>query len=134
MKLNPLSCYIEELYIYKLMEYFNSLFPNKLVVGSNLDVKMIDSKTTTVLVPAVVLWQASILARPLNLKLIMIEPLSLLLSVHCSLKMYIALDQSPLQFGKFERRRLLTTPYRYFSFFNWNCKNVKDILNHFCTL
>lgn len=36
----------------------------------------------------------------------------MLLSVHSSMKMYIALDQSPLQFGKFERRRIFTTPYR----------------------
>ncbi|RZB39382.1 ATG C domain containing protein [Asbolus verrucosus] len=112
IKLNPLSFYIEDLYINKLVEYFNNLFPMKLLVWSKVDVKAHGSKTVSVKVPEIAFWQSSVIAKPLSLKNITIEPLSLLLSVHCSLKMYIALDQSPLQFGRFERRRLLTTPYR----------------------
>jgi vacuolar protein sorting-associated protein 13B len=112
IKLNPLSFYVEDLYINKLVDYFNNLFPMKLAVWSKYDTKAAGSKTVSVKVPEIVFWQSSVMAKPLSLKNITVEPLSLLLSVHCSLKMYIALDQSPLQFGRFERRRLLTTPYR----------------------
>ncbi|KAJ8927594.1 hypothetical protein NQ314_019921 [Rhamnusium bicolor] len=67
-------------------------------------------------VPEVLSWQCAILARPLTIRNITVAPVSLLLSVHSSIKLYIALDQSPLQFNRFERRRLFTTPYRYIFF------------------
>lgn len=63
-------------------------------------------------VPELIAWQCAILSQPLTVRTFVINPLSMLLSVHSSMKMYIALDQSPLQFGKFERRRIFTTPYR----------------------
>lgn len=69
-------------------------------------------------VPEIVAWESVVIAKPLSLRSFSIEPLSLLLSVHSSVKMYIALDKSPLQFGRFERRQVLTTPYRS-DFKNW---------------
>lgn len=113
VKLNSISIYVEDLYINKLVEYFTNLFPMRLQYAGKTDLK-ITSKNVSVRVPELVFWNSSVIAKPLCLKMITVEPLSLLLSVHCSLKMYIALDQSPLQFGRFERRRLLTTPYRYY--------------------
>ncbi|XP_008197902.1 intermembrane lipid transfer protein VPS13B isoform X1 [Tribolium castaneum] len=111
VKLNSLSIYVEDLYINKLMEYFTQLFPMRLAVGAKPESRT-TSKSVSVRVPELVFWNSLVIAKPLSLKTITVEPLSLLLSVHCSLKMYIALDQSPLQFARFERRRLLTTPYR----------------------
>lgn len=135
IKLNPLSFYVEDLYINKLVDYFNNLFPMKLAVWSKYDTKAAGSKTVSVKVPEIVFWQSSVMAKPLSLKNITVEPLSLLLSVHCSLKMYIALDQSPLQFGRFERRRLLTTPYRYHqSYFNTFCSKNGFRLGHAMTM
>nr|CAI5821779.1 unnamed protein product [Callosobruchus analis] len=110
---NPLSCYIEDIYVTKLMEYFNTLTPNVLVLlpkqKSEVKLKMPGG---SVCVPEVLSLQCAMLAKPLTVRNVLIAPISLLLSVHSSIKLYIALDQSPLQFSKFERRRLLTTPYR----------------------
>ncbi|VEN36376.1 unnamed protein product [Callosobruchus maculatus] len=110
---NPLSCYIEDIYVTRLMEYFNTLTPNVLVMlpKQKSEVKF-NVPAGSVCVPEVVSLQCAMLAKPLTVRNVLIAPISLLLSVHSSIKLYIALDQSPLQFGRFERKRLLTTPYR----------------------
>ena len=51
------------------------------------------------------------LVEQLSLQEILIEPIKVSLSVHASVKMYIGLDQSPLNFSPFSRSRLLTTNY-----------------------
>nr|CAH7751442.1 unnamed protein product [Callosobruchus chinensis] len=111
---NPLSCYIEDIYITKLMEYFSTLTPNVLVMlpKQKSEVKL-NIPAGSVCVPEVLSLQCAMLAKPLTVRNVLISPISLLLSVHSSIKLYIALDQSPLHFGKFERNRLLTTPYSY---------------------
>ncbi|XP_060527776.1 intermembrane lipid transfer protein VPS13B isoform X2 [Cylas formicarius] len=113
LSLDPISCFIEDIYITRLLEYFKILSPVHLVlwpVGRN-HVKL-GTSATSVNVPEIVSWQCAILSHPLTVRNFAVGPISLLLSVHCSVKLYIALDQSPLQFGKFERRRLFSTHYR----------------------
>ncbi|KAJ8948160.1 hypothetical protein NQ318_009252 [Aromia moschata] len=104
---------ITDVYITRLVEYLNVFIPNKLVLWpAHRPVVKFNLNSGLVNVPELISWQCAILAKPLTIRNITIAPLSLLLSVHSSIKLYIALDQSPLQFGKFERRRLFTTPYR----------------------
>lgn len=43
---------------------------------------------------------------------LVIDPLSVMVSLHTSLKVFIALDRSPLLFSAFERQRVCTTSYR----------------------
>lgn len=111
--LNPISCFIEDVYITRLMDYLNNFIPTKLVLWpTRRRIYLSGIYTNSVIVPEIVSWQCAILAKPLTCRNVIVNPISLLLSVHCSIKLYIALDQSPLQFGKFERKRLQTTPYR----------------------
>ncbi|XP_074031826.1 vacuolar protein sorting 13B isoform X2 [Leptinotarsa decemlineata] len=113
VRVNPISCYIEDTYITRLMNYLSVFIPTRLVLlPIRKSILKLNNTSGCVNVPEIVSWQCAILARPLTLRKILIEPLSLLLSVHSSVKLYIALDQSPLYFGQFERRRLLTTHYR----------------------
>lgn len=112
LKVNPISLFIEDTYVNKLVEYFNNLFPTKLIITDTYPVKTRFRNDVDVKVPEIVLFDSSVAAKPLSLKSITIEGVSLLLSIHSSLKMYIALDQSPLQFAKFSRKCILTTPYR----------------------
>ncbi|CAG9819390.1 unnamed protein product [Phaedon cochleariae] len=110
---NPISCYIEDTYISKLMDYLSVFVPIKLVMWPHRNIRVNPhAMSGSVSVPEIISWQCAILAKPLTLRNLTIDPVSLLLSVHSSVKIYIALDQSPLTFGKFERRRLFTTPYR----------------------
>ena len=61
--------------------------------------------------PHSILMASRNLVEQLSLQEILIEPIEVSLSVHASVKMYVGLDQSPLNFSSFSRSRLLTTNY-----------------------
>lgn len=113
IRIEPLSLFIEDLYIIKLMEYLKTFIPTRLIIWPKQKTTLqYPLNSVLVGVPEIIIWESIALAKPLSLRSFSIEPLSVLLSVHASVKMYIALDKSPLYFGKFERKRVLTTPYR----------------------
>ncbi|KAF5296670.1 hypothetical protein FQR65_LT10210 [Abscondita terminalis] len=108
--IQPLLIFIEDDYMMFLKEYISLFLITKLVVRSKTSRKISQSLTyLMVAIPPSVQLESLSVARPLTLCSLTIEPISLLLSVHWSVKLYIALDQSPLQFGRFERINLLTT-------------------------
>lgn len=49
------------------------------------------------------------LVQPVRLQRLTIQPISLLVSIHASLKLYIASDHTPLSFSLFERGPVCTT-------------------------
>ncbi|KAL6262831.1 hypothetical protein P5V15_005621 [Pogonomyrmex californicus] len=112
MKIAPISAYIEDTYITQLLDYATSMIPPRLVLSDG--VKKIQPVITSnaMYIPEYIMIDSKILSKPLRLQNFVIEPLSILLSVHTSMRLYIALDHSPLYFGTFERKNLLTTPYR----------------------
>lgn len=63
-------------------------------------------------IAAEVLSASRDLARPLRLRSLSISELDLLVSIHTSTRVYIALDHSPLQLAAFKRSSLFTTAYR----------------------
>ncbi|KAJ8394620.1 hypothetical protein AAFF_G00044230 [Aldrovandia affinis] len=60
-------------------------------------------------VPEQLCQSVQALVRPLQLQRLSIQPVSLLVSIHASLKLYIASDHTPLSFSLFERGPLCTT-------------------------
>ena len=54
---------------------------------------------------------ASSLAKPLFLESLDIEPINVLVSLHASVKAFVGLDQSPLQFGGYHRQFVRTTSF-----------------------
>ncbi|XP_030768330.1 vacuolar protein sorting-associated protein 13B-like isoform X2 [Sitophilus oryzae] len=111
--INPVSCFIEDIFITKLMQQLQTFNILDLVLWPDRARIIKPSPNSNLVnVSELVSWQCAILAQPLTIRCFSVSPVSLLLSVHSSVKMYIALDQSPLQFSKFERRRIFTTPYR----------------------
>lgn len=56
-----------------------------------------------------VLQSVQTLVQPVRLQRLTIQPVSLLVSVHASLKLYIASDHTPLSFSLFERGPVCTT-------------------------
>lgn len=56
-----------------------------------------------------VLQSVQALVHPVRLQRLTIQPVNLLVSVHASLKLYIASDHTPLSFSLFERGPLCTT-------------------------
>ncbi|KAI4462018.1 vacuolar protein sorting-associated protein 13b [Holotrichia oblita] len=113
MNIKPLSAYVEDTYVTKLLDCVNVLVPTKLVIIPPHKRSIHFSLNSTLVgIPDSILFESPVMAKPLVLKSFVIEDLSVLLSVHSSIKLYIALDQSPLQFAKFEQKKLMTTPFR----------------------
>lgn len=59
--------------------------------------------------PLQVRQHARALVNPVKLRKLVIQPVSLLVSIHASLKLYIASDHTPLSFSVFERGPVFTT-------------------------
>ena len=57
-----------------------------------------------------VLQSVQALVHPVRLQKLTIQPVNLLVSIHASLKLYIASDHTPLSFSVFERGPVCTTP------------------------
>ncbi|XP_046469502.1 intermembrane lipid transfer protein VPS13B isoform X2 [Neodiprion pinetum] len=111
--LAPVSAYIEDTYITQLLDYATSLVPPCFVMPPD-NVRKLQAMpmSSSVYVPDYIMMDAKILSSPLRLQNLIIDPVSILLSVHTSVRLYLALDHSPLYFGTFDRKNLLTTPYR----------------------
>lgn len=112
MRIAPISAYIEDTYITQLLDYATSMIPPRLVLNDSPKRIQTIAISNAVYIPDYIMIDSKILSRPLRLQNFVIEPLSILLSVHTSVRLYVALDHSPLYFGIFERKNLLTTPYR----------------------
>lgn len=112
MKIAPISAYIEDTYITQLLDYATSMIPSRLILGDGLKKMQTIAASNAMYIPDYIMIDSKILSKPLRLQNFTIEPLSILLSVHTSMRLYVALDHSPLYFGIFERKNLLTTPYR----------------------
>ncbi|CAL7938023.1 unnamed protein product [Xylocopa violacea] len=112
LKIAPISAYIEDTYITQLLNYASSMVPPRFFVPE--DVRKTRSLVSTIglYIPDYIIVDAKILSAPLRLQNLKIEPVSILLSVHTSVRLYVALDHSPLYFGTFEKKNILTTPYR----------------------
>ena len=61
--------------------------------------------------PCIVKAASRNLVHSLDLEELLIDPININLSIHASIKMYLGLDQTPLNFGSFERKNLMTTHY-----------------------
>ena len=100
VKIDPIHVYVEDKFLFKMGDVAASL-------GTHLTVQPSPSTHP----PKDVLMSSKNLENHLLLEDFDIEPLSVLVSVHASLKMFIGLDQSPLNFTPFARRSMMTTHY-----------------------
>ncbi|OAD58896.1 Vacuolar protein sorting-associated protein 13B [Eufriesea mexicana] len=112
LKIAPISAYIEDTYITQLRNYATSMAPPQFLIHDDVKKTRTLISTIGVFIPDHIMVDAKILSAPLRLQNLKIEPVSILLSVHTSVHLYVALDHSPLYFGTFEKKNILTTPYR----------------------
>ncbi|CAK9795272.1 Intermembrane lipid transfer protein VPS13B [Anthophora plagiata] len=112
LKIAPISAYIEDTYITQLLNYATSMVPPRFLVSNDTKKARTLFSTIGVYIPDYIMVDTKILSAPLRLQNLKIEPVSILLSVHTSVRLYVALDHSPLYFGTFEKKNILTTPYR----------------------
>ncbi|CAI9588810.1 unnamed protein product, partial [Staurois parvus] len=104
--LKPSRLYVEDTFVYYIKTLFDTYLPdNKVLQGQ---VKVAGIKLTPLL-PEQVRQHASALVSPVKLRRLTVQPVNLLVSIHASLKLYIASDHTPLSFSVFERGPIFTT-------------------------
>lgn len=103
-ELKPARLYVEDTFVYYIKTLFETYLPN-----GNLDGHPTTLPGGKQVLPAQVRQHASALVRPVTLRKLVIQPVNLLVSIHASLKLYIASDHTPLSFSVFERGPIFTT-------------------------
>uniref|UniRef100_A0A3Q3JG19 Vacuolar protein sorting 13 homolog B n=1 Tax=Monopterus albus TaxID=43700 RepID=A0A3Q3JG19_MONAL len=96
-QLQPARVYLEDTFVYYIKTLFHTYIPDS-AMASYCDINVIQ-----------VLQAVQALVHPVWLQQLNIQPVNLLVSIHASLKLYIASDHTPLSFSLFERGPLFTT-------------------------
>lgn len=113
LQLKPFKAFIEGEYINELSEYIKSMMPvNLVILPQTLKEQRILIQENYIFVTKNVLIEAEVLAKPIKINSLVIKPVYGTLSLRSNLKIYIALDDSPISFPLFERKNIITTPYR----------------------
>ncbi|XP_067305536.1 intermembrane lipid transfer protein VPS13B [Pseudorasbora parva] len=116
LSIRPARVYLEDTFIYYLKTLFHTYIPESSLSwrgrqagsrGAEPDVG--GSQRAEPDLPPAVLDSMRALVAPLLLQRLSIEPVDLLVSIHASLKLYIASDHTPLSFSLFERGPICTT-------------------------
>ncbi|XP_053671577.1 intermembrane lipid transfer protein VPS13B [Anopheles nili] len=116
LKVNPIRAYIEDTYINVLVDYLVECLPVDTRQEQYQDEPgsvRVRCQPGEVLIPREVMQQSSYLSEPVKFRSVRIEPLAVLLSVHACMRLYIALDHSPLEFAAFERRSVRSLPVKF---------------------
>lgn len=103
-ELKPARLYVEDTFVYYIKTLFDTYLPHSRVAGHPAQLS-----AARQLLPAQVRQHARALVNPVKLRKLVIQPVSLLVSIHASLKLYIASDHTPLSFSVFERGPVFTT-------------------------
>ncbi|ELW47427.1 Vacuolar protein sorting-associated protein 13B [Tupaia chinensis] len=104
IELKPARLYVEDTFVYYIKTLFDTYLPNSKLAGHTAPL----SGGQQVL-PVQVRQHARALVNPVKLRKLVIQPVNLLISIHASLKLYIASDHTPLSFSVFERGPIFTT-------------------------
>ncbi|MEQ2188439.1 hypothetical protein GOODEAATRI_015072, partial [Goodea atripinnis] len=103
-QLQPARVYIEDTFVYYIKTLFDTYIPSR--PGES---KRGREPGAALVLPAQVVDSVQALVHPVRLQKLTIQPVHLLVSIHASLKLYIASDHTPLSFSVFERGPLFTT-------------------------
>ncbi|XP_054747188.1 intermembrane lipid transfer protein VPS13B isoform X1 [Anastrepha obliqua] len=110
---SPMRIYIEDSYLNYLLDAVVDCTPSNCAYRAEPSSARITLASGEFLLPRVIVGQAICIAEPLQIRQFQIDPLSVLLSVHTSIRLYIALDHSPLSFSTYNRQYILTVPLRF---------------------
>ncbi|KAL1767820.1 vacuolar protein sorting-associated protein 13B [Sigmodon hispidus] len=103
-ELKPARLYVEDTFVYYIKTLFDTYLPHSRMTGHCAQLS-----AGRQMLPVQVRQHARALVNPVKLRKLVIQPVSLLVSIHASLKLYIASDHTPLSFSLFERGPVFTT-------------------------
>ncbi|XP_032375136.1 vacuolar protein sorting-associated protein 13B isoform X2 [Etheostoma spectabile] len=108
-QLQPARVYVEDTFVYYIKTLFHTYIPDSAMVSATAETQRSRQFGSAPIVPEQVLQSVQALVHPVCLQRLTIQPVNLLVSIHASLKLYIASDHTPLSFSLFERGPLCTT-------------------------
>uniref|UniRef100_A0A8D3AJI2 Vacuolar protein sorting 13 homolog B n=1 Tax=Scophthalmus maximus TaxID=52904 RepID=A0A8D3AJI2_SCOMX len=108
-QLQPARVYLEDTFVYYIKTLFYTYIPDRAIASSVAASQRRREPGSAPVLPEQVLQSMQALVRPVRLQRLTIQPVNLLVSIHASLKLYIASDHTPLSFSLFERGPLCTT-------------------------
>lgn len=103
-ELKPARLYVEDTFVYYIKTLFDTYLPPSRMSGHHAQLF-----TGQQVLPVQVTQHAKALVNAVKLRKLLIQPVNLLISIHASLKLYIASDHTPLSFSVFERGPVFTT-------------------------
>ena len=101
LTLKPVSVCVEDTFVYDILDKMSRFVRTKLSHDKQEPIRELH-------IPRGVWCTAMALSHPIRMDHLTIEPIELLLSVHASLKLFIASDNSPLSFSKFAKDAICT--------------------------
>ena len=99
----PGILYLEDTFVYDTLRRIDRFMPTSMSVIS----------WTNQVLPKEVKYTSNMLSKPIRLQDLVIQPIKLELSIHASLKLFIASDNTPLAFGRFEKSQVVTTSQQF---------------------
>ncbi|KAM7420184.1 hypothetical protein PAMA_014745 [Pampus argenteus] len=106
-QLQPARVYLEDTFVYYIKTLFHTYIPDTALAA--VTARRSTEPGAAPILPEQVLQSIQALVHPVRLQRLTIQPVNLLVSIHASLKLYIASDHTPLAFSLFERGPLCTT-------------------------
>jgi vacuolar protein sorting-associated protein 13B len=100
--IRPVSVFIEDVYASDMLKIIDSMVPT--VPASSARTARSARRC-----PSKIADRAAVLSAPIRFERISIETIDMKVSVHASLKLYIASDNAPLSLGQFEQANICTT-------------------------
>ncbi|XP_039661566.1 vacuolar protein sorting-associated protein 13B isoform X3 [Perca fluviatilis] len=108
-QLQPARVYVEDTFVYYIKTLFHTYIPDSAMASATAETRRRRESGSAPILPEQVLQSVQALVHPVRLQRLTIQPVNLLVSIHASLKLYIASDHTPLSFSLFERGPLCTT-------------------------
>lgn len=105
IEMKPVSLFLEDSFIFDIMQLVDSFVPTQL---SHMSTEFISWQQ----LPSLVQYTSSSLRHPVRLQNLSVAALSMLISVHASLKLFIASDSTPLSVGAFDKSDICTTSWK----------------------
>ncbi|KAM3873112.1 intermembrane lipid transfer protein VPS13B [Diretmus argenteus] len=108
-QIQPARVYLEDTFVYYIKTLFHTYIPDTAMASTTAEPQKGREPGAAPILPEQVVQSVQALVHPVRLQRLAIQPVSLLVSIHASLKLYIASDHTPLSFSLFERGPLCTT-------------------------
>ncbi|XP_058503196.1 intermembrane lipid transfer protein VPS13B-like isoform X1 [Solea solea] len=108
-QLQPARVYLEDTFVYYIRTLFYTYIPDRAMAPAIAERRRSKDPLSAPIIPEQVLQAMQALVTPVQLHRLTLQPINLLVSIHASLKLYIASDHTPLSFSLFERGPLFTT-------------------------